>query len=403
MNQTVPYQELKYRWERCRGFLSQFAPRAEGMLIFSKLNIYYFTGTIVNGLLWLPLQGEPVLLCRRGLERAKLESPLQNIVPYTSYGDILKILDGLDMPLPNVAAAEMNGLTWALSMSLTKYLPTVQFISGDKILAMTRAKKSPWELKKMRIAGAKHNKCLTELLPPLLHEGLSELAISHKLWEVFFAEGHHGIMHMENYGEEIFLGHVCVGESANYPSVFNGPVGVRGIHPAAPIMGSAQVAWERHQLLVIDVGFAWEGYLTDKTQVYWLGDEKSLPDQARAAHDFCIEIQNEVAAKLKPGAIPSEIWRQVLAKAEQSKWAEGFMGLGRNKVSFVAHGIGLAVDEYPVVAKGFDLPVEEGMVFAIEPKIGLPGLGMVGVENTFEVTPAGGKCLTGEDYRIIAV
>ena len=112
------------------------------------------------------------------------------------------------MPLPNVAAAEMNGLTWALSMSLTKYLPTVQFISGDKILAMTRAKKSPWELKKMRIAGAKHNKCLTELLPPLLHEGLSELAISHKLWEVFFAEGHHGIMHMENYGEEIFLGHV---------------------------------------------------------------------------------------------------------------------------------------------------------------------------------------------------
>ena len=113
------------------------------MLIFSKLNIYYFTGTIVNGLLWLPLQGEPVLLCRRGLERAKLESPLQNIVPYTSYGDILKILDGLDMPLPNVAAAEMNGLTWALSMSLTKYLPTVQFISGDKILAMTRATARP--------------------------------------------------------------------------------------------------------------------------------------------------------------------------------------------------------------------------------------------------------------------
>ena len=79
------------------------------------------------------------------------------------------------------------------------------------------------------------------------------------------------------------------------------------------------------------------------------------------------------------------------------------MGLGRNKVSFVGHGIGLAIDEYPAVAKGFDLPLEEGAVLAIEPKIGLPGVGMVGVENTFLVTPQGGKSLTGEDLGIIRV
>ncbi|HER62355.1 MAG TPA: M24 family metallopeptidase, partial [Desulfobacteraceae bacterium] len=78
-------------------------------------------------------------------------------------------------------------------------------------------------------------------------------------------------------------------------------------------------------------------------------------------------------------------------------------GYGKNKVSFVGHGIGLAIDEYPALAKGFDLPIEEGMTLAVEPKIGIPGFGMVGVENTFEVTTGGGKCLTGEAFDIITV
>ena len=79
---------------------------------------------------------------------------------------------------------------------------------------------------------------------------------------------------MENYGEEVFLGHISVGDSANYPSVFNGPVGLRGVHPAAPYMGSADVRWTRGKPLTIDNGFTLAGYMTDKTQVYWLGNKR---------------------------------------------------------------------------------------------------------------------------------
>jgi Xaa-Pro dipeptidase len=43
------------------------------------------------------------------------------------------------------------------------------------------------------------------------------------------------------------------------------------------------------------------------------------------------------------------------------------------------------------------------MTLAIEPKISIPGFGMVGVENTFEVTPERGKCLTGEKFDIITI
>jgi Xaa-Pro aminopeptidase len=232
---------------------------------------------------------------------------------------------------------------------------------------------------------------------------MSELAICHTISELFYGEGHLGIMRMENYGEEVFLGHIAVGESANYPSVFNGPVGLRGVHPATPHMGSADVPWTEGKPLIIDNGFTLAGYMTDKTQVYWLGDKEMIPARARAAHAFCISLQEQIAELLRPGALPSAIWNHCLARVERSEWNEGFMGLGKNKVFFAGHGIGLAVDEYPVLAQGFDRPLAEGMTLAVEPKIGIPGFGMVGVENTFEVTPAGGKSLTGEKFDILTV
>ncbi len=306
-------------------------------------------------------------------------------------------------PLPELVAAEMNGLSWALSKSLTKHLPGKQFIPADKIIGMCRAKKSELELDILREAGAKHSKCLTKLLPQLLYSGISELEISHKISELFFSEGHGGILRMENYGEEVFQGHISVGDSANYPSVFNGPVGLRGVHPATPYMGSAEVKWTDGKPLIIDNGFTLAGYITDKTQVYWLNDKDNMPVKAIGAHNFCIDLQSQIAERLRPGTLPSEIWSHCLEKVGRSEWGDGFMGWGNNKVFFVGHGIGLAIDEYPVLAQGFDFPLEEGMTLAIEPKIGIPGFGMVGVENTFEVTTEGGKCLTGDNYDIITI
>jgi Xaa-Pro dipeptidase len=383
--------------------LQQFIPQAQGILAFSRLNIYYLSGSFASGVFWLPLSGDPVLFCRRGEERAKIESPLNHIYSFKSYADIEYILKDVGFSLPELVAAEMNGLSWSLSKSLTKHLATHKFVTADKIIGMCRAKKSDWELNIVREAGFRHARCLTQLLPPFLHEGISELEISHKISELFFSEGHHGILRMENYGEEAFLGHISVGDSANYPSVFNGPVGLRGVHPATPYMGSADVRWKLGQPLTIDNGFTLAGYMTDKTQVYWLGDKKDMPVNALKAHDFCIALQNQAAALLKPGNLPGDIWTHCLARAERSDWNDGFMGLGKNKVPFLGHGIGLAIDEYPALANGFNLPLEEGMTIAVEPKIGIPGFGMVGVENTFEVTPAGGKCLTGDSFDIITI
>jgi Xaa-Pro aminopeptidase len=79
------------------------------------------------------------------------------------------------------------------------------------------------------------------------------------------------------------------------------------------------------------------------------------------------------------------------------------MGFGGRRVQFLGHGIGLEVDEMPVIASGFDEPLEEGMTIALEPKKGIEGVGMVGIENTFVVTPGGGRPITGRDRGLIPV
>jgi Xaa-Pro aminopeptidase len=400
---NTPTKELNYRWKRCRDLLHKYLPKADGAFVFSRVNIFYFTGTFANGVFWLPKEGEPILFCRRGAERAEIETPIKYIIPFNSYSNIAQTFENLGVTLPSQIATEMNGLSWSLSNSLTKHLPNIEFINGDQLIAMTRAKKSEWELQILRKAGEKHNKCLTKLLPSFLHEGINELEISHKISDLFYSEGHLGVLRMDTFGEEVFLGHIAVGDSANYPSVFNGPVGLRGAHPAVPFMGSEKIKWNSNMPLTVDNGFTLAGYQTDKTQVYWLGNKDSIPKSLQNAHNFCVEMQARVAEQLRPGVIPSQIWDQCADLAVKSPWGNGFMGLDGNKVSFVGHGIGLAIDEYPVLAKGFDLPLEEGMVLAIEPKIGIPDIGMVGTENTFEVTSKGGVSLTGNNYEIIFI
>jgi len=401
--EKIPLNELELRWTRARKILGELSPQAGGLLVFSRPAVYYLSGTLGNGLFWLPLEGAPVLLLRRGLERAGLESAAPNIFSFRSYSDVPGILKDAGSPLGKSVAAEMGGLSWSLANMLTQRLPEYEFISGDKVLALTRSVKTNWELVKMRLCGERHKISLAQILPRHIRPGMSEREISHKAWEVFFSQGHSGLMRMNTLGEEIFLGHVAAGDSGNYPSVFNGPVGLRGEHPAVPFMGYAGKIWQPGEPLACDIGFCLEGYITDKTQVYWGGPKSSIPERALSAHALCVDMHLWLAENARPGALPSELYTHCVDWAEREGFGEGFLALGKNKVFFVGHGIGMAVDEYPPLAKGFDAPLEEGMVLALEPKIGIPGLGMVGVEDTFEVTKTKARCLTADHFEMICV
>ncbi|MFQ8890042.1 MAG: aminopeptidase P family N-terminal domain-containing protein [Bilophila wadsworthia] len=67
----LPLGEIEFRYARCRRLLRTLAPDAGGMLVTSRLGIYYLTGTLGWGLVWLPVEGEPFVASQRE-ERAQL-------------------------------------------------------------------------------------------------------------------------------------------------------------------------------------------------------------------------------------------------------------------------------------------------------------------------------------------
>ncbi|MBW2645963.1 MAG: M24 family metallopeptidase [Deltaproteobacteria bacterium] len=129
-----------------------------------------------------------------------------------------------------------------------------------------------------------------------------------------------------------------------------------------------------------------------KTRIFSLGEPRP---EAMEAHNICLAIQEKVSALLKPGVRPSEIFELVYDEIVIPKnFKLNFMGFGGNRVRFLGHGIGLVLDEFPAIAKKIDYPLKENMVIAVEPKKGLEGIGLVGIENTFLVTSKGGERLT---------
>jgi Xaa-Pro dipeptidase len=401
--EILPDGERLARQAECRTLLAGRVPEAGGLMCFSRLSLYYLTGTLANGLLWLPREGEPVILARKGLERCLLESPGTRVALFRSYSEIGALCAEAGSPLTSVIAAETAALPWSLADLLRSRLPDIRFVPDGQLVLRARKVKSRWELEKMRVCGRLHDEAMREALPGALRPGMSEREISHLMWRVFFERGHCGMLRMGNYGEDVFLGHVSAGRNGNYPSHYNGPLGLKGEHPAVPFMGHAGSFWKPGEMLMLDACFCLEGYNTDKTLMYWAGPPSSVPDAVRRAYGACLEIHARAAASLRPGALPSAIWREAREQARLAGFSEGFMGIGGNKVHFLGHGVGLVVDEHPVLTERFDEPLEEGMTIAVEPKIGLPGTGMVGLENTFEVTAAGGACLTGGESDILHI
>ncbi len=116
-----------------------------------------------------------------------------------------------------------------------------------------------------------------------------------------------------------------------------------------------------------------------------------LDARFREAHEVAQEILAGVAAAAQPGVTGARLFD--LAQ-ELAGGREGFMGAGRERVGFVGHGIGLEIDELPLLARAWEHPLEAGMVFALEPKFVFPGEGAVGIENSYLVTESGAERLT---------
>jgi len=396
MMEKVPLSELESRMKAFKDHMDSSTPEWDMAVIFSNINLYYFTGTMQDGMLLIPRDDDPTFWVRRSYQRALDESLFSVIKPMNSFRDARKDMG----PLPGTVCLETEVVPLALYQRFVKHFPFKEFKPVDLQVAAVRAVKSEYELSLMRQSGKIHQHVLEDLVPDMLREGISEAQLATELFKVLVDEGHQGLTRFGMFDTEIVVGHVGFGESSLYPTYFDGASGTLGLSPAAPVLGSRHRKLKKGDLVFVDVGCGVDGYNTDKTMTYMFGSP--LSPHALESHQKCVEIQDEIAGMLKPGIVPSQIYRQIMDNLDE-EFLENFMGFGPRKVKFLGHAIGLLIDELPVIAERFDEPLKEGMVFAIEPKKGIKDVGMVGIENTFIVTPNGGECITGKNPGMIPV
>ncbi len=392
----LPESESNIRIRNLIDAVSRQDPAWDTILICSRVNQYYLAGTMQDAVLVLQSSGAVRLFVRRSYDRAVCESPLEQVYPIHSYRDMCDVLPAS----LGRTYLETEQIPVAMLNRLQKYFRMDAVLPVDGILFRLRSVKSPYELAFMEEAGRQHDHLLNDIVPGLLTEGMTESELFGRLYNAMMQLGHHGLVRFSGFGSEMQLGQIGFGTSTLTPTNFDGPGGMLGMSASVPSVGGRDRCLRNGDLVFVDIGFGCMGYHTDKTQLYSFGGR--LSDEALTLHAECLDVEMRAASRLKCGSIPSEIYADTLAEVTPGL-AEHFMGYKNRRVHFLGHGIGLVVNEYPVIARGFDEPLEENMTIALEPKCGVAGVGTVGVEDTYVVTASGGRCLTGGGRSVLEI
>jgi Xaa-Pro aminopeptidase len=352
----------------------------DGALFTYPVDILYFAGTRQNAALWVPVSGEPMLLVRKSFERARKESAVADVRPFPPSRELPSVFDrkvrhiGLTFDvLPVQHYAFYSGL-----------LSGREFSDISAINRELRAVKSAWELERMSESGRRLVDVFSEI-PRFLKPGMRELDLAAELEYRLRYAGSEGRFSMRAFGQDI-VGLAAAGETASEPGCFDGPITGRGLSPASPYGPSREIIRE-HVPIIVDYAGAFEGYMVDMTRIFVFG---GLSPEMTNAFAVAAEIQSWLVENLNPGKTCEDLYEGAVMMAEEAGLGKYFMG----QAKFVGHGVGLELDELPVLARGFKAVLQTGHTIALEPKFVFPGQGAIGIENTYAVTQIGCERLT---------
>ncbi len=366
----------------------------DGALIVQKADLFYLSGTCQDAHLFVPTEGQPVLMVRKSYVRAAQDSPLEEVI---QIGNMTEVQE-------RVISALGSG-PWALGLELDvlpvnnykvyeKLFPQAEMKDVSPLIKRLRAVKSPYELALVRKA-ARMNDEMFSAVKFLLKEGLTEIAFSGLVEAEYRKMGHQGYVRVRGFNQDVFYGQIMSGMNLAVPSVSPGPTGGQGPNASFP-HGAGHKKIARNEPVQIDYVAVFEGYMVDQARTFALG---SLPSKFFRMHEKALAIQDMLVKVGVPGAKAEDLYDAALEMVIEADLEDGFMGWPQ-PVPFVGHGLGLELDELPVIGRKSQIVLREGMVIAIEPKFIIPGEGLAGIENVFVVTKRGLERLTRFDDAI---
>jgi Xaa-Pro aminopeptidase len=396
MTRNTPKAELESRIGKLQAHLA--ANDLDGALILQNTDLFYFSGTIQQSNLYIPAEGQPMLMARKSLVRARQESALDKVVPLPSPRQLPSLWQEHGYTRPQRLGMELDVLPANLFFTYQDILSDTEIVDISHQIRLVRAVKSPYEVDILRRA-ARLADLVARSMTDFLREGISEVELAGQLEAVARRLGHQGIVRMRLWNNELFYGHLMAGDEAAVPSYLSSPTGGTGLSPAVA-QGSSLRPIQRHEPVLMDYVFSLDGYLVDQTRIFAIG---GLSDELFAGHKAMLEVQQALRVAAKPSATGGELYDLAVELASDSGYSKHFMGHGDERITFVGHGVGLELDEYPFLARGQNMPLEKGMVIALEPKLIYPGLGVVGIEDTHLVTDDGLEPLTISEEDVVIV
>lgn len=387
----TPKSELEQRTLKLQDRMKK--QNIDGAVIVQNADLFYFAGTAQQSHLFIPTDGKPILMSKKSFDRAKRESALENVIPLDNLKKLPDILKSYGYDSLKRIGFEMDVLPANLYLHYRKLLEPAELPDISPYVRLVRAVKSPYELEILRDA-ARLNHTLFSHVREFLREGITEVEFAGKLEAVYRREGHQCLVRARAFNMELAYGHLMSGWNLAVPGASPGPTGGSGLNPSFPQGVSSKVIGRNEPVMVDYVGVI-DGYMVDQARIFCMG---SLPQKLVDAHHVALEIQEMIKERAKPGVVCGELYELAVRRAGESGFGERFMGYPE-PVPFVGHGVGIELDELPVIARGVKSTLEEGMVLALEPKFVFPE-GAVGIENTFVVTKDGLETLTVFDEGV---
>ena len=380
--------ELELKWRRIQQAMRQ--EEADGCLLTMNMNLYYVSGQVFNGYFYLPAEGRPYWFVKR------LTIPETNQVHVIRKPEqIPDFFRDLNLAMPRKLLLEADELSYNEYIRLQHVFRAEATGNASALIRHIRMIKTPWEIEQMRISARKHEAVYREI-PACYRPGMRDIELQIEIEKRMRVHGSLGYFRAFGSNMDIFMGSLLAGENAGEPSPFDFALGGTGMHASGPLGANGTLLREGTTVMA-DMSGNYTAYQTDMTRVFSIG---KLPDRAYRVHRVALEIQARMERTAKPGVPCAELYRDALAMAGQEGLEDCFMGT-RFQAKFVGHGVGLEINELPVLTSRSKDILQPGMTFAFEPKFVLAGIGAVGIENTFLVTDSGVEKMTLLDENII--
>ena len=379
--------ELELKWRRIQQAMRQ--EEADGCLLTMNMNLYYVSGQVFNGYFYLPAEGRPYWFVKR------LTIPETNQVHVIRKPEqIPDFFRDLNLAMPRKLLLEADELSYNEYIRLQHVFRAEATGNASALIRHIRMIKTPWEIEQMRISARKHEAVYREI-PACYRPGMRDIELQIEIEKRMRVHGSLGYFRAFGSNMDIFMGSLLAGENAGEPSPFDFALGGAGMHASGPLGANGTLLREGTTVMA-DMSGNYTAYQTDMTRVFSIG---KLPDRAYRVHRVALEIQARMERTAKPGVPCAELYRDALAMAGQEGLEDCFMGT-RFQAKFVGHGVGLEINELPVLTTRSKDILQPGMTFAFEPKFVLAGIGAVGIENTFLGTDSGVEKMTLLDENI---